>query len=231
MYIYFITFVVSLLALLLFFGIYCLFESRQKAGCVFYEPSRFVSLQSFEKHFGEIRAEAVAARANLPLLDVSRSRSTWTKSGAQEFMERVQAAGAGWVRAWQLDSKQPNKRWLNFPLMVDGTEFRDNARHCPTLAALLRKHRSIINVAGFSLMVPHSSIPTHTDTTGVRYGSLAYHLGLVVPDAEKCTLTVDGKTVQQSEAKSIVFDSTYRHSARNDADKERIILYIDFKTG
>ena len=46
---------------------------------------------------------------------------------------------------------------------------------------------------------------------------------------QRCTLTVDGEVVSHAEGETIVFDSTYTHSAENDSDDVRIVLYIDFQ--
>jgi hypothetical protein len=195
----------------------------------FYDPMEFPRLGAFADSYAEIRSEAIAARQTLPVLDVERARDTWigNNNAVQEFAQQLDMAGAGWVRAWHLHSNRPNSEWLNLPLMAHGVLFRANAAYCPRLAQLLRERSDIINVAGLSLMTPHSLIPTHTDTTGAEFGSLAYHLGLVVPP--NCTLTVDGTVVEQQNGKSLVFDSTYSHSAANHSDEDRIILYIDFK--
>ena len=64
-------------------------------------------------------------------------------------------------------------------------------------------------------------------TTGIKYGSLAYHLGLHVPG--KCHLVVNREKEEEVNGKVIIFDSIYLHSAYNKSKKDRCILYIDFE--
>ena len=107
--------------------------------------------------------------------------------------------------------------------------FKNNLDFCPKLAKLITANQDSINIAGLSLMRPDSEISEHTDTTGLQHSSMAYHLGLIIPDSKKCILTVNGETKNQKPGQSIVFDSTYKHSAKNNTDRNRVILYIDFK--
>ena len=208
-----------IIALILFFTwVYFQFFVKPQ----FYDPKQFF-INVFGEHVAEIRDEAVAV-GSLPTLDILREREMWTGSAnVLNFINKVDSVGPGWVSSWESKTNQ----WLNFPLMVDGRLFQQNAQQCPLTAKLLLQHREKINVAGFSLLEPNAKMPTHTDTTGIEFGSLAYHLGLEIPN-DNCTLTVDGMTEKQQYGKQIVFDSTYPHSAANNSDRQRIILYIDF---
>lgn len=194
----------------------------------FYDIDWFPSVKRFEQNFAEIRKEVEKMLPARVAKDAFRRKDEWTQNASDFVTRNVNVDG--WVKAWQAGSCEANSSWLNFPLMYKGQEFPHNTEKCPHLTELLRLNSERINIAGLSLMRPHSEIRPHRDTTGPPFGSLAYHLGLVVPVSKDCSLTVNGKTVHQREGQSIVFDSTYVHSAKNQSDFDRIILYIDFKT-
>ena len=135
---------------------------------------------------------------------------------------------SGWIYSWHPnDVNLVNKDWLNYPLYYQGHKFEKNLEKCPTLKNILEKKSDIINLAGLSLMRPRSRLPYHKDMTGPTYGSMAYHLGINVPDGSY--LYVKKKKINEQNAKSIIFNSEYLHAAENESFEDRIILYIDFK--
>ncbi len=113
----------------------------------------------------------------------------------------------------------------NYPL-------QQAVKHLPKTLELLKTSIPYINAAGFSRLMPRANIPEHTDDTGIIFGSLGYHLGLQVPMAENCCgFTVGGDTRYEKDGHDLIFDATNVHSAYNNSDEERTILYIDFKSG
>ena len=101
-----------------------------------------------------------------------------------------------------------------------------NADMCPRTTDLLMSIPGI-QVAGFSLMMPRSKIKPHTDATGQKFGSMAYHLGLDCP--EGCNMIIGDSIISEHNGKSFIFDATDEHWAENKSDKPRTILYIDYK--
>lgn len=161
---------------------------------------------------------------------IFREKEVWSHSSKLNNFLAKHNSLTGWVPAWSPKTPtKPNYSWLNFPFIAKDTLFENNMKLCPKTATLLKKYKSKINIAGFSLMRPNSEIPIHQDTTGLKYGSMAYHLGLIIPPNSSCTLTVNGITVPQHKGKSLIFDSTFLHSAANTSNQDRVILYIDFK--
>jgi beta-hydroxylase len=78
----------------------------------------------------------------------------------------------------------------------------------------------------FSILGPHKRIPPHG---GPYKGVLRYHLGLRVPGpADACGITVRGETRQWGEGRSLVFDDVWEHSAWNESDDLRVVLFVDF---
>ena len=197
----------------------------------FYDIEYFSDMKQLQDNFEAIREETKSIPWNIN--DIYRPKGVWATNNDIGPQTKGFVANnieiEGWMYAWQTESGTKNNNWLNYPLMFQGTEFKNNLKHCPILHSILLQHRDKINVAGLSLMRPNSQINPHRDTTGPRYGSLGYHLGLIVPDPIKCTLTVNDKIIHQREGHSIVFDPTQLHSAANKSNTDRIILYIDFK--
>ena len=94
----------------------------------------------------------------------------------------------------------------------------------PVSLSILTKLPEVQNAA-FSLLKAGGSIPPHCGSTA---SILRYHLALIVPDHGKHSwLTVDGVDVPWREGKGILFDDTFEHSARNGAEKDRVVLIVD----
>ena len=104
-----------------------------------------------------------------------------------------------------------------------------DARHpsaealCPKTVALLRRLPSV-KAAMFAELPPGGKLNPHRDPYA---GSLRYHLGLVTPNDDRCSIDVDGERYSWRDGESVVFDETYIHSARNDTESNRIILFCD----
>ncbi len=49
-------------------------------------------------------------------------------------------------------------------------------------------------------------------------GSLRYHLGLITPNDDRCYIDVDGERYSWRDGQGVVFDETFIHTARNDAE-------------
>lgn len=195
-----------------------------------YDLSDFPEMQDFHNNFAAIRAECLAV-INEPLNNIQRKREAWHNSvdptAADEFFKKTEGM-KGWFRAWAPGSSSANINWLNFPFLAVKHRFEKNIALCPTMSKLLDKHQSRINICGFSMLKPGAELKEHVDTTGIQYNTLAYHLGLVVPADGENNLIVNGKKFIQKEGQSIIFESTYPHSAANTSKEMRIILYMDF---
>ena len=196
----------------------------------FYYLDDFPEMQPFHDAFEDIRRECLAVTTKVNY-DKPRSQRVWAgdhKDEAQEYLTKNKDMH-GWMSAWAPGTDDGNSRWMNFPLLALGHEFKNNLAECPILAKLLHEHQDHINIAGFSKLMPYADIDPHVDSTGMLWGTMAYHLGLVVPEKNKCVLDVDGDKIYHGEGESFLFESTYRHSAANNTYGDRIILYIEVK--
>lgn len=95
----------------------------------------------------------------------------------------------------------------------------------PKTTELLKGIKNI-NFSAFSRLHPKSKLAPHTHDNP---DNLIFHMGLVIPEGKKCGLKVGGQTHLWTKAgDAVVFNDTLEHSAWNDSDNERIVLYVDF---
>ena len=116
------------------------------------------------------------------------------------------------------------QNWKSFIFYAYGAKAPFNCRRCPETTALLR-HITGMKSAFFSILMPGTRLKPHR---GHFAGVLRYHLGLKVPDPQKCGLRVGQHIVHWQEGKSLVFDDTFEHEAWNDSDELRVVLFVDF---
>ena len=120
-----------------------------------------------------------------------------------------------------------NRDWTAIHLLRSGERIDANARHCPTIMALLEETdqpdvMGRMPNAMFSLLAPGAHIPPHTGVANVR---LVCHLGLIVP--EGCWFRVGGERREWREGEAWVFDDTIEHEAANPSESLRVLLITD----
>jgi aspartyl/asparaginyl beta-hydroxylase (cupin superfamily) len=97
-------------------------------------------------------------------------------------------------------------------------------RRFPRTVSLLSEIPNI-KFAGFSRLKPKTNLVPHRHNNP---HSVVYHLGVVIPPGGTCGLMVDGQTHIWSKAgDAVIFYDGFEHSAWNDSDEERIVLYAD----
>jgi beta-hydroxylase len=116
--------------------------------------------------------------------------------------------------------------WKRFYLKWYQKEPHPSAKQlCPNTVALLEKVPSI-KAAIFSQLSPGGKLVRHRDPYA---GSLRYHLGLITPNSDGCSIIVDGQPYSWRDGEDVIFDETYLHYAYNHTDKNRVILFCDVK--
>ena len=161
---------------------------------------------------------------NSPIHKIYRKQNEWTKSkNGENFINKVNNL-KGWVHGWN-NNNDIHENWLNFGLIYENKVLNANSKICPKTCKIL-KNINGINIAGFSLLKGNSKIEEHRDSTGIDDNSIALHLGLIVPK-KKCILTVNNKKMYEENFKLFGVDSNYLHSAENNSNEIRVILYID----
>ena len=139
-----------------------------------------------------------------------------------EFIAALKA-NSNWIAGWE-----EKNIWYNFPLVINDSIVGKAAELCPqTVAALLKVGK--INLAGFSLLLPNSSLPVHTDSCGPTTNSIAFNLKLNGGVSELHVQQPNGKfAVHRHKAgRAVLFNSELNHFATNAGGTLRTILYIN----
>jgi beta-hydroxylase len=97
------------------------------------------------------------------------------------------------------------------------------AKMCPGTCAVVDSIPSVRS-AMFTVLPPGGRLGRHHDPVA---SSLRYHLGLLTPNSDKCALTLDGVDYPWVDGEELLFDQTYLHSAVNNSQTVRIILFCD----
>lgn len=113
--------------------------------------------------------------------------------------------------------------WNKFYIKWYGTTHKSAQKFFPKTIELLNKIPSVRGVM-ISILPPGSSLKKHVDPYA---GSLRYHLGLITPNDDKCSITIDNNFYSWRDGEHLLFDETYIHFADNHTDKQRIILMCD----
>jgi hypothetical protein len=91
----------------------------------------------------------------------------------------------------------------------------------------LLKNIDSLNFSAFSRLHPRSTLAPHKHN---NRDSLIFHMGLIIPPGNSCGLKVADETyVWSKPGDAVIFNDNLQHSAWNNSDEERIILYVDFK--
>jgi beta-hydroxylase len=98
-------------------------------------------------------------------------------------------------------------------------------RFAPKTTALVEAIPGM-SAALFAVLPPGAKLGAHRDPYA---GSLRYHLGLVTPNSDNCYIEVDGERHGWRDGEGVVFDETYVHTAVNNSDVTRIILFCDIE--
>jgi beta-hydroxylase len=115
--------------------------------------------------------------------------------------------------------------WRFIPFLIYGKKVESFCRQFPVTASTIEKIPSS-TTAFFSILHPHVKIAEHR---GAYKGYLRYHLGVKIPTpVQQCGIKIKDETFHWENGKSIIFDDTYQHSAWNNSNEIRVVLYVDF---
>jgi aspartyl/asparaginyl beta-hydroxylase (cupin superfamily) len=119
---------------------------------------------------------------------------------------------------------KPNQ-WKFIPLYMYGNKVDFICDKLPRTTAVVQGIPDL-TTAFFSILTPHAKITEHR---GAYKGYLRYHLGIRVPEPyTSCGLQIKDQVFHWQNGKSVVFDDTFRHSAWNNTDQVRVVLWVDF---
>lgn len=170
------------------------------------------TINNISNNFDIVLEECQKLCDNSKILDLKRTY-TWQNKQPEE----------GWVYSW---NESPD--WLNYGLVSNYKYIDVNKDTCPETMKLLENlyNNKLIKVAGFSRMLPGCNLKTHKHSNPEK---VTWHLGLIIPDPEKCVLTVDNLPYSQVPKQWIRFNDNLNHSSINFTDKERVILYLKLR--
>lgn len=120
-----------------------------------------------------------------------------------------------------------DRSWSALYLWRDGQLVEEVARRCPqTIDALSKIPLTHIGARTpsvlFSRLEPGAHIPPHGGMLNCR---LIGHLPLIVPPG--CTLRVGNETREWEQGKTLIFDDSIEHEARNPTNELRVVLLFD----
>lgn len=185
---------------------------------LFYTTAGFERLKVLEENHEAIAAEVPPL--NKDAITIKRLHKDWHNTGGESWVEFVAKLEVNreWIGGWDTP-------WFNFPLVINNQPVGAAEELCPTTIKLLKGIEGV-NVAGFALLLPHSKLPVHTDTTGYHYNSAAFNMLLCGSNSTLHISPEDCHDHKKGEA--VIFNSEYPHCAKNNGDSNRVILYLDF---
>lgn len=167
----------------------------------FWDPSSFSWIEAIEQEWLTIRKELEA---------VLQHREEIPNFQDISYNQKVLTEGDQWKTFW---------------LYAYGEKAEENCARCPETVRLLHRIPGMRS-AMFSILAPKKHIPEHR---GLYKGVLRYHLGLIVPGPEGSSQIRVGKDLRcWKEGKSLVFDDSHPHEVWNNANSQRIVLFVDF---
>lgn len=160
----------------------------------------FKDLKLLEDNWETIRDEAIAL-INLEKIQAAKKNDD---AGFNSFFK------SGWKRFYLkwYDAKHPSAE-----------------KFCAKTVALLRQAKSV-KAAMFAELPSGAKLNPHRDPFA---GSLRYHLGLVTPNDDRCFIDVNQQRYSWRDGQGVVFDETFIHTAENNTDINRIILFCDLE--
>lgn len=94
---------------------------------------------------------------------------------------------------------------------------------CPETSAIVDSIPAV-RAAMFTVLPPGAHLGRHHDPVA---SSLRYHLGLLTPNSDQCSMTLDGVPYSWRDGEDLLFDQTCLHSIVNKTDVVRVVLFCD----
>ena len=187
----------------------------------YYTVEKFQQFKILFSNYDVIKRDVEKIR-NKNIFSIHRSKNINTNSKEMDKYINSIKMKEEWIYAWNTENDKPNYNWLNYPLIYNNKELN----LIPSNTIKILQKIGNIRLAGFSLMKANSVIGQHSDDCGLLTNSLTLHFGVDVP--KNCYLKVNNKQENENNNKIIIFDSNYLHSAYNESNQDRVILYVDF---
>jgi beta-hydroxylase len=172
--------------------------------------------------FSAVPAKPILDPRAIPELDVLRANWQVIRDEAIALMDQGSIRAATGHNDLGFNSFFKNG-WKRFYVKWYGSPMPSAQQACPKTVALVQSLPNV-NAAMFALLPPGGKLNRHRDPFA---GSLRYHLGLVTPNSDRCRIYVDGNPYAWRDGEDLLFDETFIHSAHNETEVTRIILFCD----
>jgi aspartyl/asparaginyl beta-hydroxylase (cupin superfamily) len=201
---------------------------------LFYTTEKYPKMKILEDNYEIIKNEI--PEFIFENIKIKRTRDDWDEK-AQDLIKSLEH-NEDWIFSWQAEDK-----WFSFPLMYKNHPIGLAEKICPNTIKIL-KSLGNIKTCGFTLLYPKSSLGIHTDDVGPSFNSMALNMLLTGTDSdlsiyynnseytvaqEASCRTCSKRTHIHEYGKAVIFNSELLHSASNNGDTNRVILYIDFE--
>ena len=172
--------------------------------------------------FSAVPGRPILDPRSIPELDVLRDNWQTIRDEAIALLDQGSIRAATGHNDLGFNSFFKNG-WKRFYVKWYGAPMPSAQAACPKTVALVQSLPNV-NAAMFALLPPGGKLNRHRDPFA---GSLRYHLGLVTPNSDRCRIYVDGNAYAWRDGEDLLFDETFIHSAQNETDVTRIILFCD----
>ena len=152
------------------------------------------------------------------------SGEAWGKGGSQSYKMKNNEYKKFWVKGWNDDPQ-----WLSHAIMFNGVWEQPGMELPKIINKILKKMKWKCVLVGYALLRPGGEIKPHRDETESEGWDNVWHMGVVVP--QDCHLTVDGRVMHWEEGRILKFDDSKEHTAVNNSEFDRIIIYMKFSKG
>jgi aspartyl/asparaginyl beta-hydroxylase (cupin superfamily) len=166
-----------------------------------------------------VRAEIKNVRAFQH--ETGRPKADWVDLDPDVYNTIVNCDGWSYI-------EDTDKKWWNFPIIVDGKPTERAIDYTPQTIELLKDVPGVY-ICGYSLLFGRGIITPHVDNPNSHdpNGSLTCHLGLVCPDWNY--LIQHDRLLKEEDGKLVSFNHTHPHSAVNLSESPRVVLYMSFR--
>lgn len=142
-----------------------------------------------------------------------------------DLLDRSPAGGTDWnpVHRNLLEPHPEAAPWSSWTLRYFTIVDHAACNACPRTAELLEGVPELLT-ASFSALRPGTEIRPHRGITAL---ALRSHLGLRIPQPDRCALQVGDRTRHLREGEVLVFNDRAEHRAWNRGDRTRVVLLLD----
>jgi hypothetical protein len=117
--------------------------------------------------------------------------------------------------------------WSGIFLYEAGGKVNEKVKHLfPKTLEIVEKLKLNKNFGfvAFSKLAPGTKVYPHCGSSNFRH---RYHLGIDIPEPEKCQIRVVKKWLHWGQGKAFGFDDSFEHEVIHNGTKDRVVLMVD----